>query len=41
LDVAYASGFNGVEHFTYAFRNRYKYSPANYRKADPALSKKS
>jgi AraC-like DNA-binding protein len=41
LDVAYASGFNGVEHFTYAFRNRYKYSPANFRKADAALSKKS
>jgi AraC-like DNA-binding protein len=30
-DIAFASGFNGVEHFTSAFRNKYKCPPARWR----------
>lgn len=31
-DVGFASGFNSVEHFVTAFRQRYKQSPSQYRK---------
>lgn len=30
-DIAFASGFNGVEHFTAAYRNKYKCPPARWR----------
>jgi AraC family transcriptional regulator len=36
-DVAFTSGFNSVEHFTAAFRERHGFAPGNYRKK---LSKK-
>jgi AraC family transcriptional regulator len=39
-DVAFSSGFNSIEHFSYAFRNRYKTAPINLRKT-PSFSKKS
>lgn len=32
-DVAYNSGFNSIEHFSYAFRSRYKTPPLIFRKA--------
>ena len=36
-DVAFSSGFNSIEHFTSAFRNKYKYPPAKFR-AEKSLS---
>lgn len=30
-DIAFSSGFNGLEHFISTFRQRYKYSPHKYR----------
>ncbi|MBN9380615.1 MAG: helix-turn-helix transcriptional regulator [Chitinophagaceae bacterium] len=32
-DIAFTSGFNGVEHFTAAFRKKYKFPPARWREA--------
>jgi len=36
-DIAYSSGFNSVEHFTYAFRSRYQHAPANFRKGQARI----
>jgi transcriptional regulator GlxA family with amidase domain len=30
-DIAFSSGFNSIEHFSAAFRARYKHSPAKFR----------
>lgn len=30
-DIAFASGFNSIEHFTAAFRQKYQFPPAKYR----------
>lgn len=35
-DVGFSSGFNSVEHFAAAFRQRYRCSPTDYRHAKPA-----
>jgi len=31
-DIAYASGFNSLEHFSYAFRSRYRSAPLYFRR---------
>jgi AraC family transcriptional regulator len=41
VDIAYSSGFNSLEHFSYAFRSRYRFAPLYFRRADAAFSKKS
>ncbi|NII29107.1 helix-turn-helix transcriptional regulator [Pseudoflavitalea sp. X16] len=36
-DIAFSSGFNSIEHFTAAFRQKYKCPPAKYRTQQPAI----
>lgn len=36
-DIAFSSGFNSIEHFTAAFRQKYKCPPAKYRTQQPVI----
>jgi transcriptional regulator GlxA family with amidase domain len=36
-DVCFASGFNSIEHFATTFRQKFKVSPAAYRKVSPRI----
>jgi AraC-like DNA-binding protein len=37
-DVAFSSGFNSIEHFTAAFKQKYKCPPAKYRETNRPLA---
>jgi AraC-like DNA-binding protein len=37
-DVAFSSGFNSVEHFTAAFKQKYKCPPAAWRQRNAVIS---
>jgi AraC-like DNA-binding protein len=40
-DIAFSSGFNSVEHFTAAFKQKYKCPPATYRQRNEGVAENS